>query len=926
MAFYGTGVTRWFVRGPMKGFISLFFLAILLVFLFFGRTISLYTDWLWFHEVGFPQVFTTVLKFELILGVFFGGLFALLLYYNVKLASRASGDPQIVEPSVINLPSADLVDPLLRRWLLPVVIVLGFFAASHAAGHWKTLLLFFNSVPFALEDPVFNRDISFYVFRLPAISALYNWLNFTLSFTFLATAVIYLLYRGIQYTPQALSLTNRARTHLLVLIAAILLVKSAGYMLDTFELLYSSRGAAFGASYADIHASLPTLRFMALLALIASGLCLAQIYRRGFKYILVGGGSLIVAHVVGLGLYPSLLQRFRVVPNEIAAERPFIERSIQFTRRAYGLDQVETVEFPAEEKLSAADLERNVLTIKNIRLWEHRPLLATLAQLQEIRTYYKFVDVDNDRYQIDGTYRQVMLSARELSYDHLPSRIWINEHLTYTHGYGVVFGPVNQVTPEGLPEFFTKDIPPVSSQSIKITRPEIYYGERANDYVFVKTKAQELDYPSGDQNVYATYEGKGGVPVNSFWRKLLYSAHYATLRVALSDDITNDSRILYYRQIEDRVKKIAPFITFDRDPYLVIAQGGRLFWIVDGYTTSDRYPYSEPTGRLGNYIRNSVKAVVDAYNGTVSFYLSNPDDPIISAYAKIFPRLFEPLEAMPEDLRAHIRYPQDLFAVQARVYSTYHMQDPQVFYNKEDLLSIPRRDFPVQEQELGPIIGMRRDQVVEREVDPYYTIMRLPGEQREEFVLLLPFTPNQKDNMRAWLAARSDPPHYGKLIALDFPKAKLVYGPKQIDARIDQDAYISQQLSLWSQRGSQVIRGGLLAIPIEKSLLYVQPLYLAAEKGSLPELKRVIAAFGNQIAMRETLEQSLEELFGDGSTKTTPQTAAVSAGAAKGRTLASRALEHHLKSREFLRQENWTGYGEELKKLEQILNEMEKSE
>ena len=910
----------------MKGLIGLLFLAVLLVFLFFGRTISLYTDWLWFHEVGFPQVFTTVLKFELILGVFFGGLFALLLYHNVKLASRSSGDPQIVEPSVINLPSADLVDPLLRRWLLPVVIVMGFFAASHAAGHWKTLLLFFNSVPFALEDPVFNRDISFYVFRLPAISALYNWLNFTLSFTFLATAVIYLLYRGIQYTPQALSLTNRARTHLLVLIAAILLVKSAGYMLDTFELLYSSRGAAFGASYADIHASLPTLRFMALLALIASGLCLAQIYRTGFKYILVGGGSLLVAHVIGLSLYPSLLQRFRVVPNEIAAERPFIERSIQFTRRAYGLDQVEAVEFPAEEKLSAADLERNVLTIKNIRLWEHRPLLATLAQLQEIRTYYKFVDVDNDRYQIDGTYRQVMLSARELSYDHLPSRIWINEHLTYTHGYGVVFGPVNQVTPEGLPEFFTKDIPPVSSQSIKITRPEIYYGERANDYVFVKTKAQELDYPSGDQNVYATYQGKGGIPVNSFWRKLLFSARYATLRIALSNDITNESRILYYRQIEERLKKIAPFITFDRDPYLVIARGGRLFWIVDGYTTSDRYPYSEPTGRLGNYIRNSVKAVVDAYNGTVSLYLSSPDDPIISAYAKIFPGLFEPLEAMPEDLRAHIRYPQDLFAVQARMYATYHMQDPQVFYNKEDLLSIPRRDFAVQDQETGPMLGMRRDRVVEREVDPYYTIMRLPGEQREEFVLLLPFTPNQKDNMRAWLAARSDPPHYGKLIALDFPKAKLVYGPKQIDARIDQDAYISQQLSLWSQRGSQVIRGSLLAIPIEKSLLYVQPLYLAAEKGSLPELKRVIAAFGNQIAMRETLEQSLEELFGDGSTKTTPQTAAVSAGAAKGRSLASRALEHHLKSREFLRQENWTGYGEELKRLEQILREMEKSD
>jgi uncharacterized membrane protein (UPF0182 family) len=908
----------------MRGFIGFLFFAVLLLFLFLSRTISLYTDWLWFHEVGFSRVFTTILTFELILGIVFGGLFALLLYFNVKLASRASGYADIVEQSVIELPSPDVVDPLLRRLLLPAAIVLGWFAASHAAGHWKSILLFLNWVPFGLEDPVFNRDIGFYVFRLPAITALYNWLNFTLALTFLATASTYFVYRGVMYTAQAISLTNRARTHLFILIAAILLVKAGGYLLDTFELLYSSRGAAFGASYADVNASLPTLRFMALLALIATGLCLMQIYRPGFRYILVGVGSLLLAHVAGLTLYPSLLQRFRVVPNEIAAERPFIQRNIEFTRRAYGLDRVETVEFPAEEKLTAADLKRNVLTIKNIRLWEHRPLLATLGQLQEIRTYYKFLDVDNDRYQIDGTYRQVMLSARELSHEHLPSRIWINEHLTYTHGYGVVFGPVNQVTREGLPEFFIKDIPPVSSQPIKITRPEIYYGERANNYVFVKTKAQELDYPSGDQNVYATYEGKGGVPVHSFWRKLLYSVSYATLRIALSNDITNESRILYYRQIQERVKKIAPFITFDRDSYLVIAQGGRLFWIIDGYTTSDRYPYSEPAGRMGNYIRNSVKAVVDAYNGTVTFYLSNPDDPIIRVYAKIFPGLFEPLEAMPEDLRAHIRYPQDLFAVQARMYATYHMQDPQVFYNKEDLFSIPRREFAAEDQEPGPTLTMRREQVVEREVDPYYTIMRLPGEQREEFVLLLPFTPNKKDNMRAWLAARSDPPHYGKLIALDFPKAKLVYGPKQIDARIDQDAFISQQLSLWGQRGSQVIRGSLLAIPIEKSLLYVQPLYLAAEKGSLPELKRVITAFGNQIAMRETLDQSLEELFGNRTTRETPQTAAVSAGATKGRSLASRALEHHLKSREFLRQENWAGYGEELKRLEELLREMQK--
>ncbi|MGH7831398.1 MAG: UPF0182 family protein, partial [Candidatus Binatia bacterium] len=546
--------------------------------------------------------------------------------------------------------------------------------------------------------------------------------------------------------------------------------------------------------------------------------------------------------------------------------------------------------------------------IKNIRLWEHRPLLATYAQLQEIRTYYKFVDVDNDRYMIDGTYRQVMLSSRELSHQHLPSRIWINEHLTYTHGYGVVFGPVNQVTREGLPEFFIKDIPPVSNVPIKVTRPEIYYGDLANDYVFVKTKAQELDYPAGDQNVYTNYSGNGGVPLRSFWRKLLFSARFGTLRILLSNDLVPDSRILYNRQIQERIHKIAPFITFDRDPYLVIAQGGRLFWIIDGYTTTDRYPYSEPTGRLGNYIRNSVKAVVDTYDGTVNFYLSDPEDPVILAYAKAFPGLLKPMEQMPDDLRAHIRYPQDLFTVQARMYSTYHMQDPQVFYNKEDLLSIPRKTV----------------QGVEQEIEPYYTIMRLPGEKKEEFVLLLPFTPNKRDNMRAWLAARSDPPHYGKLIALDFPKAKLIYGPKQIDARIEQDAYISQQLSLWSQRGSQVIRGSLLAIPIEKSLLYVQPLYLAAEKGSLPELKRVIVAFGNQIAMEETLEQSLQRIFSGRGVRDAAQ-ALVPPEVVRGdKSLGARALEHYNRAQELLRQGNWAGYGEELKRLEAVLREMEK--
>jgi uncharacterized membrane protein (UPF0182 family) len=696
---------------------------------------------------------------------------------------------------------------------------------------------------------------------------------------------------------------------LLILIALLLMVQAGGYVLDSFDLVYSTRGAAFGASYADVYAGLPALRILAVASLIVAGLCITQMNRSGFGFMMIGLGVLAAIHILGLNLYPSLLQRFRVVPNEVEAEREFIQRNIRFTRLAYGLDQVESKDFPAEENLTLADLKHNELTIKNIRLWEHRPLLATYAQLQEIRTYYKFVDVDNDRYRLDGNYRQVMLSAREISHQHLPSRIWINEHLTYTHGYGLVFGPVNQVTAEGLPEFFVKDIPPVSSDAIKVTRPEIYFGELANDYVFVKTAARELDYPSGDQNIYTTYEGRGGVPIASFWRKLLFSAHYATLRIALSRDITHESRILYHRQIQERVTKIAPFISFDRDAYLVIAQDGRLFWIIDGYTSSDRYPYSEPMRRQGkNYIRNSVKAVVDTYNGSVDFYLSDANDPMILAYAKIFPELFKPLNKMPEDLRAHIRYPQDLFTIQARMYATYHMQDPQVFYNKEDLLSIPRRSIDGRE----------------REIEPYYTIMRLPGETREEFILLLPFTPNKRDNMRAWLAARSDPPHYGKLIALDFPKAKLVYGPKQIDARIDQDTFISQQLSLWHQRGSQVIRGSLLAIPIEKSLLYVQPLYLAAETGSLPELKRVIVAFGNQIAMEETLEESLQRIFGGRPTKEPTQAAAPQLE--KGdKNLAQQALEHFQRSQELLRQGNWAGYGEELKKLEALLREMQRS-
>ncbi|MEK7221931.1 MAG: UPF0182 family protein, partial [Nitrospirota bacterium] len=557
-------------------------------------------------------------------------------------------------------------------------------------------------------------------------------------------------------------------------------VKAWGYRLDAYDLLYSRRGVVFGAVYADVHAALPILQGLVVLCALTALAVLVFALRGTWRPALLLGGLTFAVGTLGLSLYPEFVHRFQVVPNESVMERPYIEQNITFTRLAYGLTDIQEEVFPAEQELTAADLARNELTIKNVRLWDHRPLLSTYRQLQQIRTYYDFVDVDNDRYVINGEYRQVMLSPRELSYKNLTSRIWINEHFTYTHGYGVAMGPVNRISPEGLPEFFLQDIPPVSAIDLTVTRPEIYYGEIPNDYVFVRTKAEEFDYPSGEKNVPATYRGRGGVTDLAFPRKVIFATYFGSLKILLSNDITPESRILYHRHIRDRVAKIAPYLTLDQDPYLVITKEGRLVWLMDGYTTSDRMPYAQPFGRLGNYIRNSVKAAVDAYDGSIEFYVSDAKDPLIQAYQRIFPGVLKPLSQMPDDLKAHMRYPQDLFTIQSHVFATYHMQEPQIFYNKEDLWNIPKKQ--------------------DKDMEPYYTIMKLPKTgthkeaRKEEFVLLVPFTPAKRDNMAAWLAARSDAPNYGKLIVYLFPKQKLVYGPRQVDARIDQDSAISQQL------------------------------------------------------------------------------------------------------------------------------------
>ncbi|TMQ16461.1 MAG: UPF0182 family protein [Candidatus Rokuibacteriota bacterium] len=881
------------------------------------QVVPFYTDLLWFEEVGYTGVFWTTLSLQgaLFTAVALGVL--VFLWANLTFAARTAAPDVLWElEDQLGLPGRVVIEPLIRRFLPIVLTVIAVASGLRASVHWETVLTFVNAQPFSSGDPVFGRELGFFVFTLPLWRLAHGWALGLVAATMLLTLLLYILQRSLVLTTRGPRLAAGARTHLLLLGTLLLALKAVGFWLDRFEIVFSPRGVVFGASYTDVNATLPVLGALTLLAALAAGSCVLQIARPGLRLVGGGLGLLAVVWVLGLGVYPALLQRFRVAPNELAAERPFIEHNIRMTRQAYGLDRIQEKEFPADENLDARALARNEVTIKNIRLWDYRPLLRTFGQLQEIRTYYKFVDVDNDRYHIKGEYRQLMLSPRELSYQHLQGgRNWINEHLTYTHGYGVVVGPVNRITAEGLPEFFVKDIPPRSSDGFPdISRPEIYYGEIANEYVLVRTRSQELDYPRGDQNVYTRYQGRGGIPITSWLRRLAFAARFGEPKIILSDDLSPESRILMYRTVVPRIQRIAPFFSFDRDPYLVVTDDGRLMWMLDGYTTTDRYPYSDPVRGMGNYIRNSVKVTVDAYHGTVTFYLADPSDPLVQTYARAFPGLLQPLASMPADLQRHVRYPEDFFAIQARKYATYHMLDPQVFYNREDLWAVPRRTVE------------GRD----REMEPYYTIMRLPEETSEEFILLTLFNPSRRDNMIAWLAARSDPGRYGRLVVYNFPKQKLVYGPRQIDARIDQDPVISQQLSLWNQRGSTVIRGSLLAIPLEKSLIYVQPLYLAAsEQGALPELRRVIVAHGNQIAMEPTLEASLSRIFGG---RLAPASTPAATSGAPGttpppgeRVTAQRAWEAWQRSQEALRRGDWATYGAEQRRLEEALRALTES-
>ncbi|MDY6972869.1 MAG: UPF0182 family protein, partial [Thermodesulfobacteriota bacterium] len=645
---------------------------------------------------------------------------------------------------------------------------------------------------------------------------------------------------------------------------------------------------------------------------------------------------------------PLLVQKFIVKPNELAKETPFIAYNIDYTRRAYNLNRIKEVDFAVNEKLGVEDIKEHDVTIQNIRIWDERPLLQTYRQIQTMRLYYDFNNVDVDRYLINDRHRQVMLSARELVVDQLPpqANTWVNRHLIYTHGYGLALSPVNEVTGEGLPRLFVRDLPPSFEEDLNIERPEVYYGEKTNEYVLVKTKTEEFDYPKGDKNVYTTYQGKGGVLIDSFFRRLLYAIEFLDPQILFTTYLDAESKIMYNRLIEARSSLIAPFLDYDGDPYLVVS-GGRLYWIQDAYTTSDMYPYSLRTqapfkGKRLNYIRNSVKVTIDAYNGDVSFYIVDEKDPVVRTYSRIFPDLFKPFDEMPDDLKRHLRYPKDLFKIQVDTYKTYHMEDVQVFYNQEDLWQTPDEMYGGSRQKM----------------EPYYIIIKLPEAAREEFLLMLPLTPSRKDNMIGWLAARCDIPNYGNLLVYKLPKEKLVYGPMQIEARVDQQTDISRELSLWDQRGSRVIRGNLLAIPVSESFIYVEPVYLEAKQeesqldpggpsqpggfprpgtrrasifpqadksraASIPELKRVIVASGNRLIMDENLDKALYRVLGEkisleeSTLPPIPRTLDI-------HDLARSALGHYNRALDHLRLGKWAEYGKELEKLEEVLIELSK--
>jgi uncharacterized membrane protein (UPF0182 family) len=872
------------------------------------------TDWLWYNEIHFQSVFLTSLVARVLLFVVTCAVAFAFLYGNMRLARRGSSGPPVLYLNRGDGVTVD-VSHLVPRLLFFGALFVSAITALIASAQWLPVLTALHAVPVGQTDPLFGRDIGFYLFRLPAVSGALTALVVLTGVSLVTAALLYGTRGAFVLAPRRAVVDPRAARHLGALLALLLLLFGIElWFVDSSALLYSTTGPLVGASYADVHVLLRGIRVSAVTSVLAAALVLYGVWRQ--RLLAFAVVALVGYAAVGItfrGLLPAAEQKFVIAPNELARERPYLQQHIVATRRAWRLDSVVTRDLVGDVQLSIADIRANAPTIDNVRLWERDLLKQTLGQLQEIRTYYDFVTVNDDRYVVDGRYRQVHLSARELNTAKLPTRNFINERLTFTHGMGIAMAPVNQVTSEGLPVLFVKDLPPVSTVSIKVTRPQIYYGELTTSYVFVGTGQKEFDYPAGDKNVYTNYTGRGGVPVGSFLRRALYAWQLGSTDILLSSYLSRDARILYRRNIGQRAAAALPFLKFDAEPYLMVTDSGTLKWILDAYTSSDSWPYSQPVPDGTNYLRNSVKVVIDAYDGTVDAYLADPADPVVRTYSAIFPGIFKPLSAMPADIRAHLRYPADLFRLQTALYATYHMVDPDAFYHREDQWQYPGVDKAT--PNANPFMR--------------HIILRLPGEKNPEFIYMTPFTPSGKDNLAAWMAARMDGPNYGQLVAYRFPKQSLVYGPKQIVNRINQETSISQQITLWDQKGSSVIRGELLVIPIGESLIYVQPLYLRAEGGTIPELKRVVVAHENRVAMGETLEEGLAALFGGPTPARATVAAADSTAATRSPAIAGpsadilrEAQQHYDRAIAAQRAGDWATYGREIDQLGAVLKQL----
>ncbi len=823
--------------------------AVIAVSVLFTIT-SFYLDLLWFVEVEAEQVFWTQFKTQW--GLRIGGflfLFAF-LFVNLMLTKRY----------ILSFPNLALRERLMAtgamRFITPRRLTIYFLGASaviayvfsgYVATFWMDVLRYFNQTSFGISDPIFGADVSFYIFGLPFFRFIYSYLIMVVVLTLIIVAAIYLLLNPPSQGKQGWMLPpTKGVSHLAVLLALAFGLKAWDYRLSQHELLLSDLGVVYGAGYTDINANYIVLMVLMGLAAAIALLFLANIFLRQFRLFIYGILALVGVSLLGGWAYPAAIQSFVVEPSEFSYEEEYLAHGIEFTRAAYGLDQFDSRPFAATQQLSWDDLRANDGTIKNVRLWDYRPLLTTFNELQAIRPYYRFLDVDVDRYTVNDEYRQVMIAAREMDKSRLAeqAQTWVNLHLQFTHGYGVSVTPVNEVTPEGMPRYFLGDIPPRGD--LELANPSIYFGELTNDYVIINTDTPEFHYATaGDENEFIFYDGDAGIPLQSVLRRALMALRFGEYRILISNELSNESRLIFDRNIHERVRKIAPFLQYDSDPYIVVADD-QLFWIQDAYTTSDRYPYSAPYNGA-NYIRNSVKVVIDAYNGDVEYYIADPEDPLLQTYSKIFPGLFKPMEEMPESLMANIRYPEDLFTIQSRMMQLYHITDPNQFYSREDLWAIPTE------------VAFGQEQLME----PYYTILQLPGYEEPEYVLILPFTPDARNNVIAWMVARCDPPNYGDVEIFDFPRERVILGPRQIENRIDQSTEISEQFTLWGQVGSRVIRGNLLVLPINDALLYVEPIFLEADTGGLPELARVIVAFDETVVMANTLEQALIRVFGE---------------------------------------------------------------